>query len=61
MFYFIEARNKAGFLAGQRTAIGLEAAKRLHDHLKKTTDFEVVIYSTIVVGGLIDKNERIDV
>ena len=61
MYYFIEARNKDGLLAGQRTTIGLDAAKLLYDHLKKTTDFEVAVYSTIVVGGLIDKNEKIDV
>lgn len=60
MYYFVEAKSKDGFLAGQRTTIGLEAAIALRDHLKASGAYaEVAIYSTEVAGGLIDKKEKL--
>ena len=62
MYYLVEVFSKLGFLAGQRTTIGLECAKALRDFYKKSPDFgEVNIYSTRVDNGLIDKKEKLHV
>ena len=62
MYYLVEVFSKNGFLAGQRTTIGLGAAILLRDSFQSNPDFgEVNIYSTEVVGGLIDKGVLIHV
>lgn len=61
-YYIVEAFGKTGALAGQRTVIGLEMARQLYSYLVGTGDYgNVILWSTEVSAGIIDKYERINV